>query len=62
MNAAWRKLPASAAQRNLIMKKQQSHPDVEPLSDSTGLTKGQAAIIITRLKHGAGVSSFTRHH
>ncbi|KAH8120198.1 P-loop containing nucleoside triphosphate hydrolase protein [Phellopilus nigrolimitatus] len=53
--AKWRTAPASKSQREMISKRSNS-AKIEHLKTSTdfeSLTKGQAANIITRLKHGA---------
>jgi len=55
-SAKWRKSPASEGQRQLIMKrwlKQGPTNQVSTLEDIEQMTKGEAANIITRLKHGA---------
>ena len=58
--ARWRKYPASEAQQNFISKRYQKQRDKndaenQDLRDFSELTKGEAANIITRLKHGAQV-------
>ncbi|EIW86776.1 P-loop containing nucleoside triphosphate hydrolase protein [Coniophora puteana RWD-64-598 SS2] len=56
-NAKWRKMPASEAQKELVMKRWAKR-DIDPASIPERLeklTKGEAANIITRLKHGAQV-------
>ncbi|KAF8078675.1 P-loop containing nucleoside triphosphate hydrolase protein [Lyophyllum atratum] len=59
-SAKWRKIPASEGQKQLIIKRwlkrgAMHHPPNldSKLEDITRMTKGEAANIITRLKHGA---------
>lgn len=63
-SAKWRKEPATAAQKALVAIRYRSH--VEENQGTNGkpnsfapedLTKGQAANMITRLKHGAQVGA-----
>ncbi|KAF7985333.1 hypothetical protein HWV62_6533 [Athelia sp. TMB] len=52
--AKWRNTPASEMQKNVVAKsRNNSIGDCDSIQDLTQLTKGQAANIITRLKHGA---------
>lgn len=56
-SAKWRKAPASEQQRKFVAKRRGkiSDPEDDSLEALGHLTKGQAANIITRLKHGAKV-------
>lgn len=64
-SAKWRKLPASEQQKELVAKRwgkqRASFVDSESGDDRSErikrLTKGEAANILTRLKHGAQVRS-----
>ncbi|KAG6336098.1 hypothetical protein ID866_2995 [Astraeus odoratus] len=51
--APWRRAPASESQKALIMKRRGKRDDNESLRKFEVLTKGGAANIITRLRHGA---------
>ncbi len=55
--AKWRKGPATESQKAMLIKKykSQQHSAGKAL-EMDKLTKGQAADMITRLKHGAHVS------
>lgn len=54
--AKWRNAPASEMQKNVVAKsRSNSIGGRDSIQDLTQLTKGQAANIITRLKHGAKV-------
>lgn len=61
-SAQWRRTPATDSQKAIITKRFQASA-VNGLSgksfDASSLTKGQAADIITRLKHGAQASHLT---
>ncbi|KAI5121287.1 hypothetical protein M0805_002330 [Coniferiporia weirii] len=54
-SAKWRKHPASQSQKDMLSKRFESlkKQNMEGPVDMANLTKGQAANIITRLKHGA---------
>jgi ATP-dependent helicase IRC3 len=55
-SARWRSYPASEAQKDFIRKRHQKHLTItgkEERRDFSELTKGEAANIITRLKHGS---------
>ncbi|KAJ4486068.1 P-loop containing nucleoside triphosphate hydrolase protein [Lentinula aciculospora] len=52
-SARWRKAPATQQQVAFVTKRLKKFPDSED-NELTDLTKGEAANIITRLKHGAG--------
>ncbi|PFH54425.1 hypothetical protein AMATHDRAFT_134467 [Amanita thiersii Skay4041] len=55
-SAKWRKQPATDSQKELISKRWTKHSsDEEKKIKIKSLTKGQAANILTRLKHGAQV-------
>ena len=62
-SAGWRKKPASDSQKELIAKRWRVRPgshggfssEEERMNKIHNLTKGQAANILTRLKHGAQV-------
>lgn len=54
--AKWRKGPASEQQQKLVAKRHgKLGPDPDAIQSLRSLTKGEAANIITRLKHGAKV-------
>jgi ATP-dependent helicase IRC3 len=59
-NAAWRQRPASPSQVELVSKRwSKLHPGMEEEKRTKmleTLTKGNAADIITRLKHGSQVN------
>src|SRR6266550_7627298 len=63
LSAGWRKKPASDSQKQLIAKRWRVRPgsyggfssEEERMDKIHHLTKGQAANILTRLKHGAQV-------
>ena len=59
-NAPWRQKPASPAQVTLVSKRwSKLHPGKEEEEKTrmlNALTKGKAADIITRLRHGAQVN------
>jgi hypothetical protein len=59
-DAPWRETPATPAQVTLVSKRWSSlHPDMDEEKRTTmlnTLTKGKAADIITRLKHGCQVN------
>lgn len=65
-SAGWRKTPASDSQKDVIAKRWRVRPgsqsgfssEEERMDKIHGLTKGQAADILTRLRHGGQVS----HH
>ncbi|KAG6856640.1 hypothetical protein H0H87_002230 [Tephrocybe sp. NHM501043] len=56
-SAAWRKMPATDGQKLMLLKRWSKHSDIVDEASRTEkisrMTKGQAANIITRLKHGA---------
>jgi len=54
-DARWRSLPASDAQKSFLLKRFNSNKQILKTNgfETTHLTKGQAANIITRLRHGA---------
>lgn len=63
-SADWRKKPASDSQKDVIAKRWRVRPgsqsgfssEEEKMDKIHRLTKGQAADILTRLRHGAQVS------
>lgn len=64
--AKWRKGPASEQQQKLVVKRHgKLGPDPGAFQSLRQLTKGEAANIITRLKHGAkvGISqAYLKYH
>ncbi|KLO17062.1 P-loop containing nucleoside triphosphate hydrolase protein [Schizopora paradoxa] len=60
-SAKWRKQPASDNQKSFLEKKFKSRAlSTGEIFNMDNLSKGQAADMITRLKHGAHVSCFAR--
>jgi hypothetical protein len=62
-SAKWRKAPASESQKNFVAKRWgvSNFEGDEPEQGLGALTKGEAANIITRLKHGAKVRETDCH-
>jgi ATP-dependent helicase IRC3 len=62
-SAKWRRAPASESQKQLLAKRRGiiNHDGDELEQGLSKLTKGEAANIITRLKHGAKVREVKCH-